>query len=179
MQIVICFGFSADQGQRNATFLDFLYNLPCKVQHFAWDDDAAEWCCNHPAIKRGEGVILLGHSYGGCKAWEIARALNAKGIAVYELATLDFVWHPLEGSGQFDVPDNVLHADAFWAPDCSLPCIDSHGIANTSDVYQNHPTQLKHEEFLTDLSVQRAIRAIVEERIAEATAVKFEAELKR
>ncbi len=177
--LIMCFGHGSAEGQNYAYFRDFLCGLPVQTQCFQDGAGIYPWVMNHGPVQRGDGLILFGHSHGGCEVLSVARKLVDDGIQVDLLVTFGFVWKFLVGYGSYDVPANVLRAAAYWNQNDSLPVVDEQGISHPSDIWQNFPLPYRHCEYLTNPSMHAPLTAFVEEAIAERTALKFQRTLER
>jgi len=115
------------------------------------DDDIEQIIDKH----RGP-VVLVGHSFGGCRSIELVGRLHR---AVDWLILLDPVpcddWAVPHSGRYFELPLAVRQAACFYRPDMVLPL--SYPILNPRRTDDNHPRCIGHNDFCSDPAIHRFV----------------------
>lgn len=166
------FGFGSGHGEEHLDFRLFLQSIPnLDVSFWGWDDPVYNAIRKRtkilsPGMADSDRIVLIGHSFGGNKAYSVAHALlvDSPVIGVEHLILLDPVHYMFGGHGKYQIPQNVLKADCFWNPDNesdNLPFADPHQIENECERYVNHSCLDAHGEFLSDPGIAQSIRELL------------------
>src|SRR5574340_592318 len=167
--VLTTFGFTAGRGEHDPDFVDFIASIPGTQPAFAsYKDNPDDFLSRLPD---NQGIILIGHSFGGNRSYQTALDLYRDGRSVDQLILLDPV-HYFSGD-DYMIPSNVGHADCWTNPNGKQDLLDNllihhpHKIGNESDLYINHTCTDGHGDFLHDTDIMDAIQKLIVARIAE------------
>jgi hypothetical protein len=132
-----------------------------EVKYFEWDeaDRAADWIRKHKAAHPSAGVSIVGHSYGGDTALDVAGAVQSDGIRITHVMTLDpvswlkssrtknvDVWTSAYVEGVDDFSDVIAGSGGHWGKmegAENLPMPESIRHADAASMYREIVKTLK------------------------------------
>jgi len=111
-------------------------------------------------------VVLIGHSFGGCRSVEITENVQRQVDSLILLDPVPFPdWKRRHDGKYFELSNKVRNAVCFYRPALFWP--PSYSIVNLKAAYENRVRDLSHAAFCENVEVRKCVLAACEKEMAQ------------